>query len=83
VITAGGVEHVRGLPWGPNDMLLLEGSAVCAAVASRRRPRGAFVVALDLSWRISAPPDSGLTVAVDERGVPILDDAQEWPLEEA
>ncbi len=31
VVTAGGVEHVVGLPWGPDAVLLIEGSTVASA----------------------------------------------------
>jgi hypothetical protein len=86
-VTPDGVTHVRGLPWDQDAVVLIDGSVVCAVVAGQwRLGRAAETlavvrVAADLSLErerraIELPPVHG-------RGLPMLDDAHQWPLEEA
>ncbi len=84
VITAAGIEHVRGLPWTPESVVLVEGSPVAAAAAAAAagdgRAHRAIVIGLDLAWRVEERAEP--STALDGRGVPLLADASEWPLEE-
>jgi len=34
VVTAGGVEHIVGLPWGPDAVLFVEGSTIASAAVA-------------------------------------------------
>lgn len=85
-ITGAGISHVRGLPWQPDDVVLVEGSVVCQVVAGAWQAArgseepGIVRIAPDLSlvrdrFAIVAAPADG-------RGLPVLEDAREWPLEE-
>jgi hypothetical protein len=86
-VTAAGITHVRGLPWDQDDVVLVERSIVCQVVAAQWQ----IARALDALGVVRVAPD--LSVArertavalarVDARGLPVLDDAQQWPLEEA
>jgi hypothetical protein len=77
VVTAGGVRPVA-VPWDPGWGIGIEGDAFGSAVG------GSGSVGLwfgrDLSW--TANVQLGASLALDERGVPRLDDAAEWPVEE-
>lgn len=63
VITPAGIEHVRGVPWADDSIVLVEGSPAAMAVATRtlagriapgeRAEVGAFVVGRDLRWAAS------------------------------
>jgi len=85
-VTGAGVMHVRGLPWEPDDVVLIDESVVSQAIAgdwvrSRRLNRvGMVTVETDLSLRRE---HTTIGVApVDGEGLPVLDDSQRWPLEE-
>jgi hypothetical protein len=85
-ITVSGVAHVRGLPWDRDDVVLVDGSVVCAVVAVQwQLSRGAedlgvVRVAVNLSLERER---KGIELApVDGRGMPVLEDAHQWPLEE-
>jgi len=80
-VTPAGITHVRGLPWQPDDVILIEGSVVCPAVAGRRDGLDAVRVGADLSLTRDRATDA--TAPVDDRGLPVLQDSREWPLEEA
>jgi hypothetical protein len=80
-VTAEGVTHIRGLPWDPDDVVLIERSVVCEVVARESPVRRWLIrIASDLSLArdriaISSPP-------IDLRGLPVLEDSHQWPLEE-
>lgn len=85
-ITGTGISHVRGLPWDRDDVVLIEGSVVCHVVAAAwqaarglERP-GIVRIAPDLSLARDRSPL--VAAPADGRGLPVLDDAREWPLEE-
>jgi len=82
-VTAGGVGPVAGLAWDHDALVLLEGSAVCAAVgASRggqRGPMAALRIGLDLSLERSVVPPNPNAAGPD--GLPALAAAESWPLE--
>ena len=85
-VTASGITHVRGVPWGPDDVIVVEHSVVCQAVAgSWQRARG-----LDALRVVKVEPDLSLTRErtssrrADQDGgeLPVLEDPHMWPLEE-
>jgi hypothetical protein len=85
-ISAAGIAHVRGLPWGPDDAILIERSVVCQLVAGQwQLARG-----LDSLGVVRVAPDLSLSrerttielAPVDDRGLPALEDSHRWPLEE-
>ena len=86
VVTPAGITHVRGLPWQPDDVILIEGSVVCRAVAGQWQLArdldglGAVRVEDDMSLTRERATDAG--APVDGRGLPVLRDSREWPLEE-
>ena len=86
VVTEEGIDHVAGLPWDKDGVVLLDGSVVCAAAAvgGRGLDGGAvpcLQIRLDLELEAgSATIDVG---AVDERGLPVLLDGRSWPLDRA
>jgi hypothetical protein len=64
VITAAGVEHVSGLPWSPNAVLLVEGSTIAAAAVAHGLRH-----AIAPETSVSQPAvfvDLGLTVRVGD-----------------
>jgi hypothetical protein len=83
----GNVVRVEGVdplavPWADGDRIAIEGDAFGSAVAGWQG-RG-WVVGHDLRLRRrDAAPHvgPGLALSADDRGVPVLIDAQEWPLE--
>ena len=82
-VTTRGIEHVRGLPWAPATVVLVEGSAVCEAIAASSRPVAAEVlrVGLDLALsRVRLAPKARPSVSPD--GLPWLDQSASWPLDE-
>ena len=86
-IIGAGITHVRGLPWQSDDVVLVEGSVVCRAVA------GAWQIArgLDQLGIVRIGPDLSLArdrsaivaAPADVRGLPLLEGGRQWPLEEA
>lgn len=83
-VTAAGVHHVTGLPWAPDDVVLVEGSVVTAVVAGQpgRSPAaGALIVTLDLALVRAAGAPSVGAVARDAEGLPLLGQGATWPLE--
>jgi hypothetical protein len=92
VVTSGGIEHIAGVAW-PNDCLLVvHGSPISLAAAAwqlkaeggdaepGRRP----IVTIDPKLRITpgnVPTDALARHPIDEDGLPILEDQVSWPLE--
>jgi hypothetical protein len=81
VVRAEGVDPLV-VPWSDGDRVAIEGDAFGSAVAGWQG-RG-WVVGHDLRLRrldgaVDRAP--GLALRTDDRGVPELLDAQEWPLE--
>jgi hypothetical protein len=78
-VTERGIEHVAGRPWRRDAVVLVEGSAVCLAVAP---PAGTNVgalhvsLALELSFGAVAIEPSGIA-----DGLPELINGRSWPLE--
>jgi hypothetical protein len=85
-VTAAGISHVRGLPWDPDDVVILRDSVVSQAIAgkwvlSRRLNRvGVVTVAPDLS--LTRERTTIWLAPMDGEGLPVLKDWQRWPLEE-
>ncbi len=77
VVRPGGVDPVE-VPWSDDDGLAIDGDPFGSAVGGWRG-RG-WVVGPGLQLRRE---DDGVTQALDldDRGIPRLDDAREWPLE--
>jgi hypothetical protein len=89
-----GVEHVVGVPFSPDGVLLVAGSAIAAAAVAwalgESDARGQRVLELDtvtLSIGPALDPTApvrasvGSSGATDPRGVPVLADATIWLLE--
>jgi hypothetical protein len=85
-VTAAGVTHVRGLPWQPDDAILIEASIVCAVVGGEwQRSRGLDdlgIVRVTSDLSLSRERTAISTAAMDEGGLPALADADRWELEE-
>jgi hypothetical protein len=86
-ITGAGVEHVRGLPWSPEAVVLVEGSVAAgtaaAAFVDREAPTApAIHVRADLSLANQSVRPIDLPHGVDADGLPVLDAGVTWPLEE-
>jgi hypothetical protein len=78
-VTADGVYHLRR-PWDPSTMVVVEGSTVCVAAASRGGPaHGWLRIRGDLGLEPASDPIDA--VAVDPDGLPVLDGGGTWPLE--
>ena len=86
VVKWNGLDHVRGLPWDAEGVVIVEASSLSAAAAAHHhRPdspvgRPCVRIQLDLSIR------PGLVDADDLRptstdGLPLLEGAAGWPLE--
>lgn len=86
VRAADGVEHVVGVRFGADAVLLVVGSPIAdAAAASRGASDGDEAVTLDpasLRLDTASVAAAGLR-AVDGRGIPQLDEARVWSLEVA
>ncbi len=79
-VTTAGVTHVIGLPWAPDDIVLVDGSTVClAATPADGRPFGSLRISLDLELRRTSEPPDAFTR--DHLGLPRLDGGTSWPLE--
>jgi len=83
-VTPAGIRHVRGWPWDAEAVVLVDGSAVCRAVATScpgtPRARPALVIGLDLALERRAS-DVDPNAATSD-GLPALIDATAWPLED-
>lgn len=90
-VTADGVEHIRGLAWTPDGLVLLDGSAICRAVAADLMGRAAAAstsaalpglrIALSLEVEAVEVGVETLLLDLDEQGLPVLDEGQTWPME--
>ena len=81
VVRHDGVQPIR-VAWSDGASVVIEGDPFGTAVAGRRG-RGPSV-ALDLTVRPAGderPREADEALPLDERGVPRLVDAREWPLE--
>jgi hypothetical protein len=85
-VTPAGITHVRGLPWQPDDVILIEGSVVCRAVAGQwqlaRELDGLDAVRVEADLSLTRKRATDAAPPVDGRGLPVLQDSREWPLEE-
>jgi hypothetical protein len=86
-VTDDGVAHVRGLPWSPGAVVLVEGSVAAGTAAAAFADPGAATIPavhvradLSLSNQPVRPVD--LPHGVDAEGLPVLDAGVTWPLEE-
>jgi len=87
-VDATGVRHVVAVPWQPDDLLLVAGSPISRAAASRRAdaPRHSgvamgVVVAIDLTLVRRAIGRTERAIDLDPNGLPAFADGQTWPLE--
>ena len=79
-VTGRGVEHIEGLPWDQDTVILVEGSAVCrAAPANDGRRRSVLRIGLDL--RFDQGPVPEFLAEADEQRLPVLGGSENWPLE--
>jgi hypothetical protein len=84
VVTASGINHIRGMPWVADGVIVLAGSAVCQAVAGTGRGIGDLVPVLRIGADLTFARDTiQLTTADVGDGLPVLSGAMSWPLEEA
>jgi hypothetical protein len=85
-VTQAGITHVRGLPWQPDDVILIEGSVVCRAVAGQwqlaRELDGLGAVRVEADLSLARERATDAAAPVDGRGLPVLEESREWPLEE-
>jgi hypothetical protein len=79
-VTAAGVTHIRGLPWEPDDVILIDGSVVCRTAAGQVEDRQCVRITPDLS--LTRERTTLVAAPTDDRGLPALQDSQQWPLEE-
>lgn len=79
-VTRAGITHIRGLPWHQDDVILIDGSVVCRTAANRNDGPDAVRVKPDLSLTRERVTMSA--ASVDARGLPVLEESREWPLEE-
>jgi hypothetical protein len=78
-VTASGVEHVRGVPWDVQGVVIIEGSSLSMAAASSGG-RPCVRIGVDLSTHPGYVDGDDLRPASLD-GLPLLDDATDWPLE--
>jgi hypothetical protein len=85
-VTAAGVTHIRGLPWQPEDAILIETSVVSAVITAGWQSR----LGLDDIDVVRVGPDLSLsrdrttvpTASMDAHGLPVLANGHRWELEE-
>ena len=87
-VGTAGVRHVVGLPWQPDDLLLVAGSPISRAAAAHRaeasRPSGValgVVVAVDLTLVRRAIGRSERAIDLEPDGLPAFAGGEMWPLE--
>jgi hypothetical protein len=81
VVTVLGIRHVIGLPWTAGSVVLVEGSVLASAAASRTLAGDAADgVRITTDLDIVAIHEK-ISLEVDADGLPLLDDAASWPLE--
>lgn len=81
VVLADGIEHVRGLPWDPDAVVLVEGSPGSAAAASLGAKNSVPCVRIRLDLTMEFGRLENGDVAQTEEGLPILEEGERWPLE--
>ena len=81
-----GIEHITGLPWTADGMLLVDGSPLAEATAARLAARPgvsvatvSHVVVVDVELRCRV--ESRAVGPGDDAGFPRLANADAWPLE--
>ncbi len=79
IVGPDGVRPVA-MPWAWEWGIELEGDPFGSAVLAGRETM--LAVAADLTLRQTGDQPSAAALALDERGIPVLDGAQEWPLED-
>jgi hypothetical protein len=81
-IATGGVRHLVAIPWQPDDLLLIEGSSVARAAASRvGAGTSGVVVGLDLTTQRRPIEPSERAIELDADGLPAFPGGDTWPLE--
>jgi hypothetical protein len=81
VVTDGGLRHVRGLPWTTSSVVLVEGSVIASAAATRILGGSvAHGVRITLELDVVAINET-VSLEVDADGLPVFSDAATWPLE--
>jgi hypothetical protein len=85
-ITGSGVAHVRGLPWSPEAVVLVEGSVAAGTAAGAFADHAAATipaihVRADLSLATQPVRPIDLPHGMDPDGLPVLDEGASWPLE--
>jgi len=81
IVTKDGVKPIE-TAWRPDWRVGIIGDPFASAVAGWAGS-GLVITFQDwIVWREPGAHDDVVALACDERGIPILDDAQEWPLEE-
>jgi len=84
-VTADGIRHVAGLAWDRDRAISVRGSAICLAAERRRdgtRARSWLMIDLDLRLETVDRVARPTWQVVDAEGLPVLVDAESWPLEE-
>jgi hypothetical protein len=87
-VSAHGIDHVRGIAFPAGSWVLIDRSPVAAAaVAWGSSGSAGAIIGVDATGAIhqvdaSVHPSVRPAAAVDPRGVPVLDGATEWPLDE-
>jgi hypothetical protein len=79
VVTLDGIEHIRGLAWTPDSVVIVEGSTISLIAASIDPSRPCVLISLGL--RVDAARVIGEAPSVAEDGLPVLDAGRIWPLE--
>jgi len=83
-VTWDGIQHIRGVPWSPDQAIWITGSSICLAAGLRRdgtKTAAWLAIGLDLRLETAVSiirPDWSL---IDAEGLPVLVDAETWPLE--
>jgi hypothetical protein len=79
VVGAGGIRPIAA-PWEAGWGIELEGDPFGSAILAGRESM--LAVGVDLALHPTGDEPAAPPLGVDERGVPALDGAEEWPLEE-
>lgn len=87
-VTASGVRHVLGLPWADDGVVVIDGSAVARAAAAQLVGSLAASVTVlrigaGLEVTTAVEPVAAVAIGATAGGLPVLEAAEDWPLEEA